>query len=407
MLGAITLVAAESGRRFGEDDLRIAEELARRAASRDRERAASTGEAEARAQAARVLETIGDGVVLVDRDGRVRLWNTRGRGDHRPRRRPRSLGRPAVEALPGWATIAPRIPIAQPGGRPRRDACRSRSTAASSGSRSRRVGFEDGTVYAFRDLTEERALEQMRADFVATVSHELRTPLAAIYGAALTLRRDDVELDERAARAAARGDRARSPTGSREIVNDILLASQLDSGKLQRARSSACDPRAARASVDRRSADAPARERRARARRADEAAAGRGRPRQLRQVLVNLSTTRSSTRPTAAGRASRLARDDRHVRFAVTDDGLGIPPSEQRRIFEKFYRLDPNMTRGIGGTGLGLYICRELVRRIDGRIWVESDGRTGSTFLVEIPQEAAPASRGRRPPPDRGRVGAA
>ena len=63
-----------------------------------------------------------------------------------------------------------------------------------------------------------------------------------------------------------------------------------------------------------------------------------------------------------------------HVRFSVTDPGLGIPPSEQRRIFEKFYRLDPNMNRGVGGTGLGLYICRELVRRMDGRIWVESDG---------------------------------
>jgi signal transduction histidine kinase len=86
------------------------------------------------------------------------------------------------------------------------------------------------------------------------------------------------------------------------------------------------------------------------------------------------------------------------VRFSVSDSGLGIPASEQRRIFEKFFRLDPDMTRGIGGTGLGLYICRELVRRVDGRIWVESDGRSGSTFHVEIPQEAvtAPAGAGRR-----------
>jgi two-component system sensor histidine kinase VicK len=69
----------------------------------------------------------------------------------------------------------------------------------------------------------------------------------------------------------------------------------------------------------------------------------------------------------------------------VSDRGLGIPRGEQARVFEKFYRLDPNMTRGIGGTGLGLYICRELVRMMDGRIWVESIEGKGSTFHVEIP----------------------
>jgi signal transduction histidine kinase len=75
------------------------------------------------------------------------------------------------------------------------------------------------------------------------------------------------------------------------------------------------------------------------------------------------------------------------VRFAVTDSGLGIPSGSERRIFEKFFRLDPHMERGIGGTGLGLYICRELVRRVNGRIWVEPTPGGGSTFLVEVPQE--------------------
>ena len=73
------------------------------------------------------------------------------------------------------------------------------------------------------------------------------------------------------------------------------------------------------------------------------------------------------------------------MRFTVSDEGLGIPYAEQRRIFEKFYRLDPQMTRGIGGTGLGLYICRELVRRMDGRIWVTSEPGRGSTFAFELP----------------------
>jgi signal transduction histidine kinase len=63
---------------------------------------------------------------------------------------------------------------------------------------------------------------------------------------------------------------------------------------------------------------------------------------------------------------------------------VGIPGPEQKRIFEKFYRL-PNRDRAVGGTGLGLYICRELVRRMDGRIWVESTEGIGSTFFVELP----------------------
>jgi signal transduction histidine kinase len=76
------------------------------------------------------------------------------------------------------------------------------------------------------------------------------------------------------------------------------------------------------------------------------------------------------------------------VVFFVRDEGLGIPAAEQARIFEKFYRLDPQMTRGVGGTGLGLYICSELVNRMGGHIWVESTEGQGSTFLLELP--AAP-----------------
>jgi signal transduction histidine kinase len=76
------------------------------------------------------------------------------------------------------------------------------------------------------------------------------------------------------------------------------------------------------------------------------------------------------------------------VLFSVRDEGLGIPPREQERIFEKFFRLDPNLTRGVGGTGLGLYICRELVRRMGGRIWVASSEGEGSTFFFELPAVA-------------------
>ena len=87
----------------------------------------------------------------------------------------------------------------------------------------------------------------------------------------------------------------------------------------------------------------------------------------------------------------RLTPVGDHLRFSVHDRGLGIPIGEQERIFDKFYRLDPDQRRGIGGTGLGLYICRELVRSMHGHIWVESEPGEGTTFAFELPAEPLPA----------------
>ena len=81
----------------------------------------------------------------------------------------------------------------------------------------------------------------------------------------------------------------------------------------------------------------------------------------------------------------RIERAGPNLRFSVRDEGIGIAQEEQSRIFERFHRLDPNMTRGVGGTGLGLYICRELVQRMDGRIWVTSREGEGSTFSFDLP----------------------
>jgi signal transduction histidine kinase len=251
------------------------------------------------------------------------------------------------------------------------------------------VGFDDGTVYAFRDLTEERGLEEIRQDLVATVSHELRTPLAAIYGSALTLAREDVDLEEAMNRRLLEVIVEESARLA-DIVNDLLLASQLDAGRLE-VRIEQCDAREltervveaarthlpddVRVELERTSDDLPA------------VAADEG---QLRQVLGNLVDNAIKYSPDGGDVRIRLEGGERHVRFAVSDEGLGIPKAERTRIFEKFYRLDPDMTRGIGGTGLGLYISRELVRRVEGRIWVEANEGGGSVFYVEIPAASQP-----------------
>jgi len=339
-----------------------------------------------RTPAARVLESVGDAVVLVDDDGRISLWNPAAEAITGLRETD-VLGRPIGDVIHGWSQIEELVPVARSPSEP----VRAVTTPVEVGGRElwisgSGVALEGGTVYAFRDLTEDRALEKMRADFVATVSHELRTPLAAIYGSAQTIRRPDLELDERLRDElldviATESDRLAA------IVNDLLLSSHLDSGRLHMSIQS-CDAGALAAAVAESARthlpDAMSLELEAAPRLPPVVAD----PSQLRQVLTNLVDNAVKYSPGGGKVSIWVENGDGAVRFSVADDGLGIPAAELRRVFEKFYRLDPGMTRGIGGTGLGLYICQELVRRMDGRIWVDSTLGKGSTFVVELPAAA-------------------
>ena len=112
----------------------------------------------------------------------------------------------------------------------------------------------------------------------------------------------------------------------------------------------------------------------------------------LRQVLINLVDNAVKYSPDGGAVEIRVEPNVTNLRVSVRDKGLGIPHGEQQRIFGKFYRVDPQLSRGVGGTGLGLYICRELVRRMDGRLTVSSKEGEGSTFVVELPLAAAPAA---------------
>jgi signal transduction histidine kinase len=109
-----------------------------------------------------------------------------------------------------------------------------------------------------------------------------------------------------------------------------------------------------------------------------------------RQVLLNLLDNAIKYSPSGRRIEVGLEAVGDRLRFSVQDEGLGIPVGEQERIFDKFYRLDPDQRRGIGGTGLGLYICRELVRSMHGRIWVESEPGKGTIFAFELPAEPLP-----------------
>jgi PAS domain S-box-containing protein len=388
-LGALTLARTESQDVYGADDLALAEDLAARIAVAI-DRGHLYREVEQRADAARVLQHVADGVLLLDRGGAVRLWNPAAEAITSIRAED-VIGHPAGEVIPGWRDSVDSVPVSttpDPGHAevviPIETEIGERWISISG------VEFFGGTVYAFRDLTEIRQLEELKADFIATASHELRTPLAAVYGAAQTLLRHDFALDE--------GGRDRFVSLIAEesdrlgrIVNEILLANQLEAGRLDIGTEPFDPVEIVERVVEATRAYAPP-EISFDVRAKGELPRVSGDRDKARQVLVNLLENAIKYSPDGGRIELGVEAVDGDVRFSVKDEGLGIPPEEQGRVFEKFYRLDPQMTRGVGGTGLGLYICSELVGRMGGRIWVEANEGKGSTFFFDLPAEE-PAAR--------------
>ncbi len=381
-LGAITVARMEPGNRYRAEDLALVKDLGGRIAMAV-DRARLYAEVEERADAARVLAHVADGVLLLDRGGVVRLWNPAAEAITAINAAD-VVGRSAAQVIPGWPEIMDAVPVSTSPDPVHDeiivpiDTQMGERWIAISG-----VRFFGGTVYAFRDLTEVRRLEELKADFIATASHELRTPLAAVYGAAQTLLRHDFALDE--------GGRDRFVSLIAEeserlgrIVNEILLANQLDAGRLDLESEAFDAAELVERVVEATRAYAPpgisieliAPERLA------PVAADRDK---VRQVLINLVENAIKYSPDGGRVQIGVEAHDEHALFQVRDEGLGIPPDERVRVFEKFYRVDPQMTRGVGGTGLGLYICNELVSRMGGRIWVEPNDERGSTFLFELP----------------------
>jgi two-component system, OmpR family, phosphate regulon sensor histidine kinase PhoR len=379
-LGALMLVSADPKRLYDDDALTFAEHLARRAAI-SVDNSLIHRRSEQRAQAARALAFVADGVLLVDEDRVVRIWNAAAElitGVHEHE----IVGRRIDEVIGGWAEIEGHIPVAAGPGLPRTETVpveleRGERWLSISG-----VSLPGGTVYAFRDLTEERRVERLKTEFVSTISHELRTPLAAIYGAALTLRREEPALQDQ--RDSLLDVVASESERLARIVNDILWVSRLESGTLHVAVES-CDPiELASTVVAATRARLPSNITLELESEPDLPAIAADSDK-VRQILVNLLDNAVKYSPDGGSITLKISPNEAYVSFAVTDQGLGIPAAEHGRIFEKFYRLDPELMRGVGGTGLGLYISRELVRRMHGRISIESTEGIGSTFTVELP----------------------
>ena len=329
--------------------------------------------AEHGANASRALAHVSDAVVMLDDGSRILSWNNAAE-ELFAISADAALGRPAGSVFPEFGIL-----IERSGGEltPVRIGGEERWLAISLSR------FEGGRVITLRDATAEHTLERARADFVTTASHELRTPLTAVYGSVRTLiSREDVLDASQRARLLRMIEQESEHLA--QIVDQLLVTAQIDRGRL-RLEERDCDIAELCASVIE-AAEARKPESIQLKLVAPKSPPLKCDPPKLKQVLVNLVENAIKYSPEGGRIEVRIADTPDRLRIDVQDEGLGIPPSEQARIFEKFYRLDAEMTRGVGGSGLGLYISREIVEQMGGLLSVRSRRGSGSTFTVTLPR---------------------
>ena len=246
------------------------------------------------------------------------------------------------------------------------------------------VGAVAGRIYAFRDISAERSVEQMKSDFVSTVSHELRTPLTSIYGFAETLLREDVHFGEEERATFLRYIASESERLT-SIVDRLLSVAQLDTGdmavQIAETDVAAVVSEAVRSIESQDGQDAH----RFVVALENEPLAAEADGDKLGQVLAHLLDNAIRYSPAGGTVTVAARRKADAVEVSVEDEGVGIPHAEQERIFRKFYRGDAAAGAvGAGATGLGLFLAEGLVTAMGGRIWVDSDEGRGSTFVFEL-----------------------
>jgi len=391
-IGARVSIIAQVARRYSGGDLRpphldygddelgtvaraldaSVQELARRLDDLDRDRAHMEA----------ILAGMIEGVIVVDRQGYVRLANDAARRMLRlealasGRHYVEIIRHPAIAELVA-AALAGRVPDGLQLSPPRDDSRTIMARAApvtSSGA--------EGAVLVLHDITDLRRADQIRRDFVANVSHELRTPLTAIRGYVEALSERDTSAEDRqrfleiVTRHTLRMER---------LVKDLLRLARLDAGQ-ETLDVASCDVRALVQGVV---ADlAPTAAARSQSIAADIAADAetlRGDPSKLHDVLRNLVANAVIYSPEHSTIRVDVSKARQRIEIAVSDEGPGIPDEDLTRVFERFYRVDKSRARDPGGTGLGLAIVKHLVELHGGEVRAENRREGGARFTISLP----------------------
>jgi two-component system, OmpR family, sensor histidine kinase VicK len=357
-----------------------------------------------------ILNAIADGVMLIDTGGVVRAFN------------------PAASKLTGWSLkeavgldYRSVLPLVNADGKPftdqqnpftrilqshqqaKEDNAMLKTTANKTALLSLIVSpliDQDnqfiGAVGVFRDVTAERNEEKQRAEFISTASHEMRTPVAAIEGyLALALNDKVSQIDAKARNYLEKAHTSTQALG--KLFQDLLTSAKAEDGRL------VSHPVATemgsymeqlvdslRFAAEKKGllvdftigADATAT---AGSKVIKPFYYAHVDPDRIREVITNLFD--NAVKYTETGKITiGLTGNQEVVQLSVRDTGPGIPGTDLPHLFQKFYRVDNSATRTIGGTGLGLFICRKIVELYQGRIWAESEVGKGSTFYINLPR---------------------
>lgn len=229
-------------------------------------------------------------------------------------------------------------------------------------------------------------IDRHKDEFSAMITHELKTPLVPIIGFAKMLTKKEMTTKLNKQQLDAVHTIQRNAKRLEKLINDVMDARKLEMGKLkfdkekisvakflenlESSYSSTLEEKGIKFNVDSDCSNVEVL--------VDES--------RLRQVFDNIISNAVKFVPQKGGKIQvSCKKQSETVLFAIKDNGIGIPPSEQKHMFKKFYQIDTSERRKSEGSGLGLAICKGIIHHFGGKIWLESDGKTGSTFFFTIP----------------------
>jgi len=349
---------------------------------------------EEEAQAA-IIDNSAEGVMIVDGRGQVQALN-RALAHMTGWKAEEAMGRPAAEVLALRDRQDQPIPLPQP---PARRASAAELREYVEGDVVRRGGprltvgltstplydAEGGlarAIYNVVDITRFRQAEELKSTFVSVVSHELKTPVALIKGYAETLLREDANWDRETMQESL-GVIAEEADHLTHLIDSLLEASRIQAGglKLQptdvnlaRLAEKVVEGFRTQTEIHDFDLDFP-----------PDLPPVWGDPERLREVFSNLVSNAVKYSPKGGTIWVGGRTDQGGVTVYVADQGIGIPPEEQVRIFDRFHRVESGLHRRTEGTGLGLYLVKAIVEAHGGRVWVESAPERGSIFMFTLP----------------------